>query len=111
MTAHSCCVRTISGPANSNSKMKARANSPRLHLLKRRFRNFCEWIVPSVLLVLVPKCPMCIAAYIALGTGIGVSVTTATYLRMALIILCLGSFLFTAIRLCNARVVARHLNH
>ena len=109
MTAHSCCARVVSEPANS--KMQACANHSRLQSLKRRFRNFGEWLVPSVLLVLVPKCPMCIAAYIALGAGIGISVTAATYLRMALIILCLGSLLFTAIRLCNARVIARHLHH
>ena len=48
-----------------------------------------KWIVPSAILALMPKCPLCIAAYIALATGIGVSFTTATYIRLSLIAFCL----------------------
>lgn len=44
-----------------------------------------QWILPSLALAFIPKCPACAAAYIALWTGLGVSFTSATYLRWTLI--------------------------
>jgi hypothetical protein len=38
------------------------------------------------MLVLVPKCPLCIMAYAAMFTGLGISFATATYLRVAMIV-------------------------
>jgi hypothetical protein len=52
------------------------------------------------MLVLLPKCPACIVAYLAIGTGIGVTISTATYLRVSLLILCVA---------CLAYVAARHV--
>ena len=53
-------------------------------------------VLPGALLVLMPKCPICIAAYVALLTGVGVSVSTAAYLREGMIGLSLGSLLLLA---------------
>jgi len=53
-----------------------------------------KWIGPSVVLALLPKCALCFAASVALVTGIGVSVTTAAYLRYGLLVLCAGSLLY-----------------
>jgi hypothetical protein len=52
----------------------------------------------GALLVLLPKCPMCIAAYLALWTGAGVAMPVAMHLRPILAILFLASALWLAIR-------------
>lgn len=82
MSAHSCCE-------------VARSDVP---TFARRCLDIVGWMVPGVILVLLPKCPVCLAAYVAIGTGIGLSVSTATYLRMLLVILCVASLLYLAAR-------------
>jgi hypothetical protein len=58
----------------------------------------------GVLLVLLPKCPMCIAAYLTLWTGAGVAMQVATHLRpMAATLFC-ASALFLAARLAAVRM-------
>jgi len=60
----------------------------------RRVREIFAWVLPSAILVLAPKCPACLAAHVALWTGLGLSLSTATYLRWALLFLCVASLLF-----------------
>lgn len=67
--------------------------------VKRRGKEVAPWLLPSGLLILMPKCPVCFAAYIAAGTGLGLSLPAATGLRIALIALCLLSLAFLAARL------------
>ena len=48
-----------------------------------RVGGFFSWVAPGAVLALMPKCPACLAAYIALATGVGVSVPAAENLRVA----------------------------
>ncbi|HLA95461.1 MAG TPA: hypothetical protein VK612_07055 [Pyrinomonadaceae bacterium] len=50
-----------------------------------RIRNTVEWLAPAAILLLIPKCPFCIVAYVALIGGVGISVSTASNLRITLI--------------------------
>ena len=64
----------------------------------RRVREIFAWILPSAILVLVPKCPACLAAHVTLWTGLGLSLSTATYLRWVLLLVCVASLLFLIVK-------------
>ena len=68
---------------------------------RSKLRRGCQitgWIVPSVTLALIPKCPVCLAAYVALATGLGFSLPTAAWLRAVLMGLCVAALVFIAAR-------------
>ena len=65
----------------------------------RRAVELTGWIIPGATLALLPKCPACVAAYIALFTGVGISISIAAYLRMTLLIICVATIVYFATRL------------
>lgn len=64
----------------------------------RRIREIVAWLLPSAILVLMPKCPVCMIAYVTLWTGLGLSLSTASYLRWAMLLLCVASLLFLIVK-------------
>ncbi len=96
VSGHGCCegVSTSSSPRTTGARIASGGPHPRS--LVRRCLDIARWIIPSGVLALLPKCPACLAAYFAIGTGIGISVATAMYLRMALVTLCVASLSYFA---------------
>jgi hypothetical protein len=63
-----------------------------------RWLDAVGWLVPAAALAMMPKCPICLAAYVALFTGLGVSLPVAAAVRTALIVACVASLGFMAWR-------------
>jgi len=93
---HCCQIETRAG----DSARRAASRS-------RRGGEITGWIVPTATLVLLPKCPACVAAYVALATGIGISLPTATYLRAMLGVLCVASLVFITARRLRSLITRR----
>lgn len=71
---------------------------PEKPALRRRILGAAGWTFPGLVLALMPKCPACLAAYFALFTGLGLSFTAASILRTTLLIVCVSSLVYLAIR-------------
>jgi hypothetical protein len=65
-----------------------------------------QWLFPATLLVLMPKCPLCVAAYVALFTGIGITVSTARWIQILMLVFCLASLAYLALRSWRKRAEA-----
>lgn len=68
-----------------------------------RVRRVAGWLVPGTVLALMPKCPMCLAAYVALGTGVTMSYASAHLLMRSLTVLCISALI-----LCAAKRLLKH---
>ena len=69
----------------------ARSQPPRA---RGAVRGFVEWVLPGAVFLAIPKCPACVAAYIALATGVGVSLSTAAHLRFVAIAICVAAIAY-----------------
>jgi len=92
VTTRHCC----------HSATRDREDAPRPASRWRRGAEIAGWIIPSATLVLLPKCPACVVAYVALFSGVGISVASASNFRTSLLILCVAALLWVALkRLCR----------
>lgn len=62
----------------------------------RAARRAVSWIVPGVMLAAMPKCPLCLAAYIALLTGFGISLAAASFAWWFIAIGCAAILVYLA---------------
>ncbi len=71
-----------------------------------RIVAFIEWALPITTLALVPKCPGCVAAYVLLLTGVGISFEAATAMRSTLIAVCVAALTYLLLKVVR-RVLIR----
>jgi hypothetical protein len=98
VSAHRCCEAATIGTDCETSAARTAHRAAQAPTRARRRLDAAGWVVSGAALALLPKCPACLAAYVAIGTGVGLSVSTATYLRMLLAILCAASLSYLAAR-------------
>ena len=82
MATYACCH-------NGSTRIRPKSKT-------RRVMATTKWIVPTAILAVMPKCTMCLAAYVALGTGLGISIPVATWIRGGLIVICIASLTWFA---------------
>jgi hypothetical protein len=70
----------------------------RPHRCSRRASEIAGWVIPGATLILLPKCPVCVAMYVALISGASISVASAARLRTLLLVLCLAIVTGLAVR-------------
>lgn len=107
-SAHCCCEIAFRGSSRGTMTTRILDDNARLGAFARRFVGITRWLFPSATLVLLPKCPACFAAYVAMATGLGLSMSTATYLRMLLVILCVTSLSYLTARLLRRFIARKH---
>jgi hypothetical protein len=88
------CCRESAG----NTRTKSDTATAVLGPSNRRFQDITGWMLPAGGLLLLPKCPACLAAYIFIITGVGISVSAATYLRFVFLTICIASITYFVAR-------------
>lgn len=53
-------------------------------------------VAPGAALLLLPKCPLCLAAWLTAATGLGFSATGAVWVRATVAILCIAAMALAA---------------
>jgi len=88
MKNSTCC--SVAASAARVSPHKAADGKTHPPAVARRRYALAKCSLPTLILALLPKCPACFAAYVALGTGISLSVAAASVLRTLLIGACVA---------------------
>lgn len=77
---------------HGESRMSTACHCSRENRL-RTVKNGAGWVLPCVVLALLPKCPLCLGAWLSVALGIGLSTSAASMLHIFLISLCLLTFI------------------
>jgi hypothetical protein len=77
----------------------------------RRLPRAAASILPGALLVLLPKCPLCLAAWLTVVTGVGFSAAGAAWARAMLVVFWVAAVVFAAAPIVRKRAFGRAVNH
>jgi len=92
-----CCHNNSSAKGDSENKdCTVKLPGERKNAFARLY-GAIKCAVPGTILILLPKCPICLAAWISAVSGLGISISVAGYLRWGLIIVCVTSLFYFAI--------------
>jgi len=94
MSACPFCIAAEPASDGTADRSRTAGSNRRSSRFVGRGFQLVNWLVPGMILAVVPKCPMCFAAYAAGVTGLGMSISTATYVRLLLVTVCLGSLIY-----------------
>jgi hypothetical protein len=107
MKNSTCCSMAASTARSSSHTVADGKDHP--PAVARRRLAWAKCSLPTLVLVLLPKCPACFDAYVALGTGISLSVAAASILRTALIVLCVAALVWVIASMLRSRMMRRVL--
>jgi hypothetical protein len=108
MKKSNCCPNTVSAAGNVTGQAAGGKGHPSPAAQRRSALAKCS--LPTLILALLPKCPACFAAYVAMGTGVSLSMATASVLRTLLMAVCVAVLAWAFARIFRTLPVNRLLS-
>ena len=91
MNIHGDCTTAVGDPRCEENRRGIADSHPPSSSFIHRYGMIGGWLVPSALVLLLPKCSAYLVAYLFMATGIALSLTTISVLQLLLVILCVTS--------------------
>ncbi|QDV68950.1 hypothetical protein Poly24_26630 [Rosistilla carotiformis] len=81
------------------------------NLRPHRATHMLRWALPSLGLCMIPKCPLCVSAYLFGATGIALPLPLASGLQTGAMALCIGTLTVLACTaICRRAQVNKNVN-
>ena len=75
--------------------------------LARRLSGAAASILPGAALLFLPKCPLCLAAWLTVVTGIGISAAAAAWVRGLIVVFSVAAVVLAAAQIVRRRAFRR----
>jgi hypothetical protein len=96
-----CCRKLEASRVDCGDAVAEDDRQPVAPRHRRRVLRFMGGAASGAILAALPKCPACIAGYVALGTGLGISMTAAASIRIAIVAVCLAAIVGVMVDVCR----------